>query len=268
MKNSPITLPNFAATLAVMTVLIAAPAAAQSEAKSGPYIGVSGGITLPGDSSNSGEFDADVAATADFDAIPAGTELDWQTENDNGFAISGQFGYAFENGFRVELEGAYSEYDVDTHTGLSVGGADIDSLDVAVLTRGAADAANPTVGAVIADGQGGVKNYGLFGNVFYDIETGSAIKPFVGAGVGYQWTEVNYSPSGVDVGDDDDGVLAYQLMAGASVELSERAEVFGQYTFRANAEDADIPLNLLPATLGVESDQSIVSAGIRFRFGG
>ncbi len=268
MKNSPITPANFAATLALMTALIAAPAVAQSETKSGPYIGVSGGIALPGDSSNSGEFDADVAATADFDAIPAGTELGWETENDNGFALSGQFGYAFENGFRVELEGAYSEYDADTHTGLTVGGADIDGADVAVLTRGAADAANPTVGAVIADGQGGVKNFGLFGNVFYDIETGSAIKPYVGAGLGYQWTEVNYSPSGVDVGDDDDGVFAYQLMAGASAQISERAELFGQYTYRANAEDADIPLNLLPATLGVESDQSIVSAGIRFRFGG
>lgn len=264
MKYTPLQ----AAGLAFISTLIAVPASAQSETKSGPYIGVSGGIALPGDSSNPGEFDADVAATPDFDAIPAGTELGWETENDNGYAISGQFGYAFENGIRVELEGAYTDYDVGTHTGLTVGGADIDAVDSAVLTRGPADAANPTVGAVIADGQGSVKNYGLFGNVYYDIDTGSAIKPYVGAGLGYQWTEVNYSPSGVDVGDDDDGVLAYQLMAGASFELSDQAELFGQYTYRANAEDADIPLNLLPATLGVESDQSIVSAGIRFRFGG
>ncbi|MEL6878611.1 MAG: hypothetical protein AAGL68_11010, partial [Pseudomonadota bacterium] len=67
---------------------------------------------------------------------------------------------------------------------------------------------------------------------------------------------------------DDDGAFAYQLMAGAAFELSDRAEVFGQYTYRATTEDADIELNLLPATLGIESEQSIVSAGLRFKFGG
>ncbi len=244
---------------------LVAPGAALAE---GPYVGVSGGISLPSDSQNSGEFDADVAATADFDAIPAETPLEWNTDFDNGLALSGQVGYAFENGFRVELEGAFSEYDVSGHSGLTVGGADLDGTDVAVLTRGAADAANPTVGTVIADGQGKVTNFGLFGNVFYDIKTGGAFKPYIGAGLGYQWVDAEFTPSGVDVADDDDGGVAYQLMAGAAFELSDRAEVFGQYTYRANTEDADVDLNLVPATLGIESEQSIVSAGVRFKFGG
>ncbi len=255
---------NFAICGAVVGAF-AVPSAALAE---GPYVGVSGGIALPSDSQNSGEFDADVAATADFDAIPAETPLEWNTEFDNGLALSGQVGYAFQNGFRVELEGAYSEYDVSGHSGLTVGGADIDGVDVAVLTRGAADPANPTVGTVIADGQGSVTNFGLFGNVFYDIKTGGAFKPYVGAGLGYQWVDSEFTPSGVDVADEDDGGLAYQLMAGASYAVSPRAEVFGQYTYRANTEDADIDLNLVPATLGIESDQSIISAGVRFKFGG
>ncbi len=254
--------------IAVLAAAIAAPAAAQSEDKSGPYFGVSGGIALPSDSDNSGEFDAAVPATADFAEIPEATELEWQSEFNNGFAISGQAGYAFENGFRVELEGSYTEYNVDSHSGLTVGGADIDGVDSAVLTRGAADPANPLVGDVLADGQGKVKNFGLFANAFYDIDTGSAFTPYVGAGVGYQWTDAEYAPSAVLVGDDDDGAFAYQLMAGASVELSDSAELFGQYTYRENLEDADIPLTLLPATLGVESQQSILSAGVRFKFGG
>lgn len=253
----------FAPLAAVPLVAFSSPALAD-----GPYVGVSGGISLPSDSSNSGEFEETVPATADFGEITTETPLEWNTEFDNGLAISGQVGYAFENGFRVELEGAYSQYDVDTHSGLTVGGTDIDAVDSAVLTRGVADPANPTVGAVIADGQGDVTNFGVFGNVFYDIQTGSAFKPYVGAGLGYQWVDVEFSPSGVDVADDDDGGFAYQLMAGASFELSDRAELFGQYTYRANTEDADIDLNLLPATLGVESEQSIVSAGVRFSFGG
>lgn len=234
----------------------------------GPYIGLSGGIALPEDSQNSGEFDTAVPETPDFGSIPADTSVGWETEFDTGFALNAQFGYAFDNGFRVELEGAYSRYDVDTHSGLTVGGADIDGVDSAVLTRGTPDAANPTVGDLIADGQGNVTNFGIFGNIFYDIQTGSGFKPFVGGGIGYQWVDVEFEPSGVEVANDDDGVFAYQLMAGASYELSPSTELFGQYTYRATTEDADIPLTLLPATLGVESSQSIISAGVRVKFGG
>ncbi|MBD2842383.1 outer membrane protein [Erythrobacter rubeus] len=249
---------------AAAIAFFAAPTAALAD---GPYIGVSGGVALPEDSTNSGEFDVDVPATDDFGAIPAGTELGWETEFDTGFAISGQAGYAFDNGFRLELEAAYSEYDVDTHSGLTVGGANIDGADVAILTRGVPDAANPTVGTVIADGQGDVSNFGVFGNVYYDINTGSAFKPYIGAGIGYQWVDVDFSPSGVAIADDDDSAFSYQLMAGASFEVSPGFDVFGQYTYRDTTEDAEIPLTLLPATLDVESSQSILSLGVRFQLG-
>lgn len=241
---------------------------ATAMAKEGPYVGVSGGVALPNDSNNSGAFTSTVPATPDFDAIPADTSLAWNTEFDTGYAINGQVGYAFDNGLRLELEGAFTRYDVDTHSGLTVGGTNIDAVDVAVLTRGAPDPANPTVGAVIADGQGRVTNFGLFANAFYDFNPEGTFKPYVGAGLGYQWADIEFRPSGVDVADDSDGGLAYQLMAGASFALSDSAEIFGQYTWRDRTDTAEVPLNLLPATLGVETGQSIVSAGVRFRFGG
>lgn len=131
--------------------LVAFPTAALAD---GPYVGVSAGVSLPGDSKNRGEFNSTVPATPDFDAIPAGTALAWDTDFDTGLALSGQVGYKFDNGFRVELEGNYSRYNVGSHSGLLAGGANIDNVDVAVLTRGPADPTNPTVGAVIADGQG------------------------------------------------------------------------------------------------------------------
>lgn len=244
--------------------LAAFPAAALAE---GPYVGIGAGVTLPGDSKNSGEFNTAVPATPDFDAIPAGTPLAWDTDFDNGLALSGQVGYQFDNGFRLEVEGNFSRYDVNNHSGLQVGGANIDSADVAVLTRGPADPANPTVGAVIADGQGRVTNYGLFANVFYDIETGTAFKPYIGAGAGVQWLEADYRPSGVNVGSGTEAGIAYQLMAGASYEVAPKAELFAQYAYRANANRADIDLDLVPATLGVQNHQSVVSAGVRFKFG-
>ncbi len=244
--------------------LVAFPTAALAD---GPYVGVSAGVSLPGDSKNRGEFNSTVPATPDFDAIPAGTALAWDTDFDTGLALSGQVGYKFDNGFRVELEGNYSRYNVASHSGLLAGGANIDNVDVAVLTRGPADPTNPTVGAVIADGQGRVRNFGLFANVFYDIETGTAFKPYIGAGAGVQWADVNYRPSGVQVGSGTEAGIAYQLMAGASYEIGPKAELFGQYAYRANGNRADIDLDLLPATLGVQNHQSILSAGVRVKFG-
>ncbi|MEO1488750.1 MAG: outer membrane beta-barrel protein [Pseudomonadota bacterium] len=258
MTQTPFLLRAGAAFLAIAAL----PTAALAE---GPYIGLSGGLVLPEDSSNEGEFTSTVPATDDFGAIDAGTPLGWETEFDNGFAINGQVGYAFENGLRVELEGSFTQYDVSTHSGLFVGSDVIDAVDSAVLTRGPADEANPTVGAVIADGQGEVSTFGLFGNVFYDIQTGSGFKPYVGAGAGFQSVDVEYIPSGVDIADDSDGVFAFQLMAGASIELGERFELFGQYTYRDAFEDAEVDLNLLPAQLGIESAQSIISAGVRVK---
>lgn len=249
------------ATAAVATL----PSAAMAD--EGVYVGISGGVTLPGDSKNRGEFTGTVPATPDFGAIPTGTPLEWNTDFDTGFALSGQVGYKFANGFRLEAEGAFSRYDVASHAGLTVGGANIDGVDVAVLTRGPANAANPTVGAVIADGQGRVSNFGLFGNVYYDIETGTAFKPYIGAGAGVNWVNVDYRPSGVEVGSGNKAGIAYQLMAGATFDLSPNAEVFGQYTYRANGNRADIDLDLLPATLGVQNHQSLITAGVRFKFG-
>ena len=256
---------NIFASFGAVAALTAFPSVAMAE---GPYIGVSGGIALPNDSSNTGETTAEVPATPDFGSIPVGSEIAWDTEFDTGFALGGQVGYAFENGFRVELEGTYNEYGVDSHSNLTVGGGLLDGVDSAVLTRGAADAANPTVGDVLADGTGDVTNFGLFGNVFYDLQTGSGFKPYVGAGLGYQWTDVEFAPSGVAVADADDDGFAYQLMAGASFEVTETVELFGQYTYRDTTEDAEIPLTLLPATLDVESAQSLVTAGVRVKFGG
>jgi hypothetical protein len=56
-------------------------------------------------------------------------------------------------------------------------------------------------------------------------------------------------------------------MAGASFDISPRAELFGQYTYRANGNRADIDLDLLPATLGVQNHQSLLTAGVRVKFG-
>lgn len=246
--------------LAASFLPLAAPAAAQDV-----YVGVSGGVAIPEDSANRGRFTADVPATPDYPAIASGTPLEWNTRFKSGFNIAGQIGYRFENGFRTELEVAYSEYDVRRHRNLAVGGTQIDGLDVSVLTRGAPAVGNPTVGQVINDGQGKVKNLGAFANVFYDFNRAGTFQPYLGAGIGAQNVDVTYRPSGVDVADDDKTRFAYQFMAGATYKVSPRVDLFAQYTYRRTESRANVDLNLLPARLGVQSNQSIVGAGLRFK---
>lgn len=233
----------------------------------GPYASVSGGWVMPGDSDNVGQTGAEIPATADFPAIAAGTSVAFETEFDDGWEINGAIGYAFDNGFRLELQPFYNQYDVDSHSGLLVGGANIDALDAAVLTRGAASATNPTVGQVLADGQGDVTNYGAFVNAAYDFDLGG-VKPYVGAGVGYQFTDVEYSPSGFGVIDSDEDGFAWQAFAGLAFALSENVDLFGQYTYRDTFDDNRYDNDLTGGYLDVENQQQIVSVGLRFGFGG
>lgn len=247
---------------AALAVVVALPASAQV------YVGARGGASLGSESENTGVTTATIPATANFPAIPAGTSLEWDTDFKTGYDIAGTVGYRWANGLRLEAEVGYSNTKVDSHRNLAVGGTVIDGLDSAVLTRGAASASNPTVGAVLADGRGDVKNLYAFGNLFYDINAGGNFQPYFGFGLGAQRVDVNYQPSGVDVVNDRQTRFAYQLMGGATYRLNNNFELFAQYTWRATPDRAETNVNLLPATLGVESRQSIVGGGVRVAFGG
>jgi opacity protein-like surface antigen len=232
-----------------------------------PYVAVSGGVTLPEDSNNRGQTTSNIPATVAFGAIPTGTAIAWDTKFKTGYDLSLHAGYRLDGGLRAELQGFFNANDIDGHRNLTVGGANIDAVDSAVLTRGAASAANPRVGQILADGRGKVKAYGVIANAFYDFNKGGSLQPFVGAGAGFQRTDIRFTPSGVDIADAKKTVFAYQLMAGATYKIGPSLEVFGQYTFR-NPDRARIPLNLLPANLGVQSKKSILSLGLRLPLGG
>lgn len=231
------------------------------------YLGVSGGASLPNDSKNQGIFTKTVPATPNYPAIPAGTDLRWRTKFDTGYNVAGQIGIRWDNVFRTELEVTYSKYDVRSHRRLAVGGTVIDGLDSAVLTRGKPSASDPTVGKVLDSGIGDVENLGGFLNFYYDIPTHSAFRPYFGGGVGVERVKVNYSPSNVKVVQDSSTAFAYQLGAGASFRLSKRVELFGQYNYRTTSQRINTNVSLLPATLGVESQQSLFNAGVRLNFG-
>ncbi len=247
--------------LATAVTAIAIPATAHANEA---YVGVSGGVQFSGDSKNTGEFTGDVPATPDWGAIPSGTSLAWETDFNTGYNLGFQFGYKFDNGFRSEVDVFYGRNNVDSHANLAAGGAIIDSVDVAVLTRGAPDPANPTVGEVIADGQGSMKTMGVMLNGFYDFNVGGGFEPYVGAGVGLNGVAVKFQPSGVPVADKTKTSFAWQVMAGGTFELSEGTDLYGQVAYRG-MDRVKVPLTLLPADLGVKSNQTIASLGLRFK---
>ena len=99
--------------------------------------------------------------------IGAGAGVNWMTEtkinpgnakaksDGVGFVGLGSIGYGFGNGFRVELEGNYR------YQGIKVGGL-----------------------------RGRNSSYGPMVNALYDFDAGMGFTPYVGVGVGYQWSDI------------------------------------------------------------------------------
>ena len=117
---------------------------------------------------------------------------------DMGWAGVVSLGYGFGNGLRLEVEGNYRENDVKDFR----------------------------FGGVTPRFQSGTaRSYGAMGNVLFDFAIpGVPVMPYIGAGVGYVWTEFD-GVSGVDyvapngrrlLVDDTDGQFAYQGIAGVA----------------------------------------------------
>lgn len=208
--------------LAAAVALTALPATAQAQEW---YVSAGGGLDIQSDSSNSGELTADfetgngAPAVPTGTVLPAGTPVGWNTEIDNGFALSGEIGLRFDPGIRLGLEVSYTDADVATHAGVTVGGTNIDGVDAAVLT-GSVDQLGATVGQVVADGQGRIKTLSGFANAYYDFNAEGTFQPYVGGGIGISSVDVRYNPSGVPIVDDSSTRFAYQLMAGATFRVT------------------------------------------------
>jgi len=243
---------------------LATPAMAQS------YVSASAGFNLQVDSDNSGAFSRDFE-TGDGVAVPpgailpAGTDVGWTTEFENGLFVSTAYGYRISETLRVEAELSYQGADVDTHTDVQAGGGALGAVDAAVLITGAAPL-GVTVADLVADGQGEVSATGFAINGYYDLTfDDSPFALYAGLGLGLAELDVEYAPSGVSIIDDTEMVGFVQLMAGGSYAVSETTTFYGGYRYRAFG-DAETDSTLIPAGLDVETMSHILEAGVRFSF--
>lgn len=132
--------------------------------------------------------------------------IEVSVDTDTGYGISGAVGYQFEDA-RVELELGYNRNNVN-------------SVEVTGLT------------AVPADGRFDV--LAASANVYYDVPTGSALRPYIGGGVGVaklaaENVEIDIPIVGQAALNDSGVSLIFQAQAGLAYDFSETASAFVGY---------------------------------------
>jgi opacity protein-like surface antigen len=141
---------------------------------------------------------------------------------DLGYDIAGAIGYKTTMGWRGELEAAWRAANNDKLAGITAAG-DVSSMS-------------------------------LMANVAYDINLGSALQPYIGAGIGF--ASLDSKLAGVK---SDDTVFAYQGFLGVAYPFSKGIDLFGQYRYFATSD---------PNFNGVKSEVSThnIEFGTRFHF--
>lgn len=173
--------------------------AAAAQEPSGWYVAASGTLSLREDTEGT------IA-----NAPTPGSTVRTNNTYEPGFGGQFAFGRAFGQ-FRLEAEAGYARETQDTYT-----------------------AVTPATGRIFADVE--EETFRLMLNGYVDFDAGT-VKPYLGAGVGYASIDLLFvgprAPLPTEqprlLIDDSDGGLAWQVMAGASVPLNDRASFTLQY---------------------------------------
>ncbi len=169
---------------------------------------------------------------------PFNNDLDF----DEGFSVGGEIGYSLSKhdlgvdllrNMRIGLEVSYASNDNDT---LSGSGAFTDETSALA---------------------------GMF-NLYYDQDTGTPWKPYIGAGVGVANIDFEGQTLGGQRVDDDDTVFAYQARAGIGYELSSTAVVSLGYRFFDTLDPEFDAQN--GTSFDSEYRSHTVEVGLRYKF--
>lgn len=165
------------------------------------------------------------------DADIEGTSLSGEAEFDLGGAVLGVVGYAF-GGPRVEYELSYR-----------FNGTDNASVN------------NAGISPIVTSPDGGFHTLTSMVNFYYDIDIGSTITPYIGAGIGGAYAE--YKTIG------DEIVFAYQGIVGASLDLGGNFEGFADYRYLGTTKVE----GSLGRAADIENRNHTLMIGLRYHFG-
>jgi len=102
----------------------------------------------------------------------------------------------------------------------------------------------------------------IFLNGYYEMDFFGVVTPYAGLGVGYGTVSLNLKQlDGTVVVDDNDDVYSYQLMAGASVNVTESFSLTAEYRYFDTITDAELTVS---GGLNFVENSNIRSHEIRF----
>ena len=178
-------------TKILATVFVLAPAASSADmAFTDMYVGGFGGAVFGVDAEGKNDtvFPGGTA-TVDFDP-------------DGEYALGLVFGARVAQNFRAEVELSYSNSDIDG-TKFTAGGPGID---------------------IVAKGD--LSSTSLLLNGWYEFETNSSWRPYLGGGIGYTNVDADvFSTAAIDAFKDSDGGFSYQIGFGATFPVGQSGTV-------------------------------------------
>lgn len=205
-----------------------------------------------------------------------GTPYNWDFNQEDDWAGFARLGYQLNDNWRIELEAGYRSGDIE-----SIRGGSNQSV-VGLCTPGVTRTTGaPACGAPDGD----VAAWTVMGNIIYDILPGSALNPFIGAGVGVNHVKMDVTgqfsnvPAPVTAAnaiqnltiDDSDTAFAYQAIAGLAWKATDQLSVDLTYRYLATSDldftsTGSLASGLQPGVFsGKYKDQS-VTLGLRYLF--
>ncbi len=236
--------------------------AASATAQAGNYITVFGGANFQSD------VDAHASYTGTFGGLTGKYGLgyyhmskyvgfDVSAEHDTGFVVGAAFGKDLNEHWRMELELAYRENQVDDRanvrgsyskyiTGSAVTGYVIGPSSTVIPIKGPITGGyGPnSFGSYTMRVDGSTSFFSVMANVWYDFNIVDNWETFVGVGLGVAQANVNSLQFGtgsgyMDVADGSDWVFAYQFGVGAGYTIDNGVTFSAQYRY-FGTDDVDI----------------------------
>jgi OOP family OmpA-OmpF porin len=208
-------------------------------------IGLSGGSALAqGQQTPRGFYvGAALGANMPSDASLTGVGIMNDTRYETAPLGTISIGYAYGSGLRAELEAGLRRNDVDRVSGTGASG-----------------------------GSGAIRSYGAMLNVLFDIDTGTPVTPYVGAGLGWAFLEAQdvRSLNGGRAMDGTDNRFAYQGILGLSYGLSTDVTLTLDYRYFATLDprfDARATGGTATAVDGAYAAHAVMM-GLRYQFQG
>ena len=155
---------------------------------------------------------------------------------DTGAAGSLSVGYGYGNGIRTELEASLRSNDIN---GLKNNG--------------------------LASPSGTTRTWGVLVNALYDINTGTAFTPYVGAGVGLGIVNAKLNAANVSQFNGTDTQFAYQGIAGVSYAINQNLALTADYRYLGTT-DAKFSGNNNTSWKVANGNHTLL-AGLRWTFG-